>query len=334
MMRRRKIIRDILLLWTACQPLCLYAQNYMTIATVKSRPLALGGAFSSLQDELAALDFNPACFYLGKPDGVNGIVYVNGLTPVLAVANWSLLTGTDGLAAWMIRGAALKIRRLHIGLLWSEESTGDSFRLSRKKLFDSSEISGMRNACLGFAIHLAPNVSLGIAGDWYLREKDGSRDYHIGYRYGLSLKTRNDIHVGLFFADFPKDWRNDREPLERLFDETLNVGISYSIGRLLTFALDIRNVSDEGKGPFLEPHLGLEFSPWKHIAVRSGFSRENQGKYSTLSVGVGFWKWQANQTGRQTGPGPFALETAYILEKTNETRHWFSLGLIVRLQAG
>ena len=292
----------------------------------------MGGAFASIQDELAALDFNPACFYLGKPESMHGIVYLNGLTPVLAVENWSRLTGPDGMAAWMIRGAAMKIGRFHIGLLWGEESTGDEFRLSRKKLFDSSALSGMRNASVGFAMHLAPNVTLGIAGDWYMREKNGSPDYHLGYRYGLFLKTRHNIHVGLFFADFPKDWKNDREPLERLFDETLNVGISYSISRLLTVALDVRNVSDEGKGPFLEPHLGLEFSPWKHIALRSGFSRENEGKSSTLSVGVGFWNWQANETSHKTGP--FALETAYILEKTTETRHWFSLGLIVRMQAG
>ncbi|HHS13706.1 MAG TPA: hypothetical protein ENN03_08090 [bacterium] len=312
--------------------LSISAQNRMTIATVKTRSLAMGGAFTSIQDELAALDFNPACFYLGESSGIQGIVYINGLTPVLAIQNWSRITGLDGMTAWMIRGAAFKIGRLHMGLLWGEESTGDESRLSRKKLFDSSGLSTMRNASMGFAIHLAPNVSLGITGDWYMREIDGNPDYHLGYRYGLYLATRHNIHVGLFFVDFPKPWKNDRDPLERLFDETLNVGISYSISGRMTVAFDIRNVSDEGKGPFLEPHLGLEFFPWKHIAFRSGYSRENQGGYSTLSVGMGFWNWKAGETGYKIRP--FSLETAYILEKTAETKHWFSLGLIVRWQSG
>jgi hypothetical protein len=329
---RRHVFKLLFILWTVCQSLFIYAQNRMTIATIKTRSLAMGGAFTSIQDELAALDFNPACFYLGEPQGVQGIVYVNGLTPLLVSENWSRIAGPDGIAAWMIRGAALKVGRLHMGLLWGEESTGDEFRLSRKKLFDSSHISRMRNASLGFAIHLAPNVSLGIAGDWYMREKDGTPDYYLGYRYGLSLTTRNNIRVGLFFVNFPKEWKNDRMPIERLSDETLNVGISYSIGGLMTVAFDIRNVSDEGKGPFLEPHLGLEFSPWKHIAFRSGYTRENQGRYSTLSVGIGFWKWKASESDYKTQP--FALETAYIMEKAGITNHWFSLGLIVRMQSG
>ena len=60
----RKTLTCILIL--SVNIICVSAQNnrFVTLSHVKARPLAMGGAFTAVEGDLAAINFNPAAFSL------------------------------------------------------------------------------------------------------------------------------------------------------------------------------------------------------------------------------------------------------------------------------
>ena len=314
--------------------------NLVTLNSVKARSLAMGGAFVSIEDDLASLDFNPAAFSLNPMPGKTQFsIFFNPLAPLLIAENRRNMPGWDAVLGWLVRGFTLSAGRAEFGVLLGEESLADEKRLKRKELFDATGYEWQRNTSFGFALALAPRVSIGIAGEIFIREKNGvipneksnEKALGVGYRYGLVVRTKNNLQVGLCFFDFPNTYSKDRMVLERLPDETLNVGVSYTPWKPLTLALDVRNVSDEGKGAVREPHAGIELSPFRHLKLRGGYYREKEGK-ETFSVGIGLFDWNSvlPESRRFLHP-TLAINTALLLqrEKKEETR-WFVLSCILR----
>ncbi|MBN1894408.1 hypothetical protein JW906_07930 [bacterium] len=263
------------------------AERLVTLATVKSRPLAMGGAFVSMNGQLDALDFNPAGFRLGfsgRPK--HWTVFLNPAGPVLAAAERDACSDWTVPAGLILRGFGVAISRLRAGVILGEESLSDESRLSRDRFWDCTDYELRRNAGFGFSFDLAPKVSIGASGEIFMRGQSwGSAK--AGYRYGMMLRPRGNISVGLCYVDFPKACPWDRLALERLSDETLNVGVSYRPAPWLDLALDIRNVSDEDKPAVREPHIGMEARPWPFFSLRAGYYRTRHASEQTLTAGFG-----------------------------------------------
>jgi len=294
----------------------------------------MGGAFVSVEDNLASLDFNPAAFSLvASPRKVHFSILFNPLGPILIRENWGETSGWSGPWEWLIRGVALSVGRVNFGVLWGEENLTDEGRLERTCLFDGTGYEGQKNTSFGFSLALAPRVSLGMAGEVFVREENEKKMWELGYRYGIVLKPRNDLNVGLCFVDFPQAYKGDRMTLERLADETLNIGVSYTPWRVVTLALDVRNVSDDGKGAVREPHVGVEIFPFQHLALRGGYYRGKGGEIETFSVGVGLFDWNSVlPENRRFSHPTFVLDTALLWQSEGgvESR-WFFLSCLLRI---
>jgi len=306
----------------------------VSLSTVKARSLAMGGATLSIKDDLASLDLNPAAFStVSSVDRFHFTVFVNPMGPLLIMANREKKMKWDVPIGWTLRGASLSVGRLRLGILLGEESLGDESRLERKDLLDCTGYEYQRNNSFGFSLILAPRVSLGISGEMFIRSEDGKQTVNWGYKYGILVRPRKDLNIGLCFFGFPNLYNRDRMVLERLPDETLNIGISYSPWSVLTIALDVRNVSDEGKGAIREPHMGVEVSPVKHLTLRAGYYPEKRWKKHTFSAGIGLFDWNSVlPLGRRFSHTTCGINASFLIQKEDAIEnHWFILSMVIRI---
>lgn len=306
-------------------------QGLVTLGTVKTASLSMGGACTAVRSDLTALDFNPAAFTL-DPFGAETrpYVFLNPLAPAIWWQNRKTVTRWSVPAGWIVRGIGCSVGRVDIGVLFGEESLKDRDRLVRKRLFNADGYALSRNTSFGFSLALAPKVSVGAAGELFVRHTDWKMN-KVGYRYGLLLQPRPSVTVGICYADFPDRFPNDRVVLERLADETLNVGVSVVPVSWLRLALDVRNVSDEDKAAIREPHAGLEILPVAHAAIRTGFARSIDGERTIASLGVAALDLnRLIYSGRPEAVPGWGLEAGWIWERhfKSETRYFFLTCLI------
>lgn len=305
----------------------------VTISSVKARALAMGGAFVSIKDDLASVDFNPAALSLSPFPGKNQFsLFLNPLGPVLIKENWETYSDWTIPLGCVVRGIGFSSGRIVLGILWGEEALTDLERLERSRFFSSIGYEGQRNSSFGFSVALAPRVSLGVAGEVFIREDEGMKAKW-GHRYGLVLNPRKNLAVGLCYFDFPDAFKTDRMRLERLADESLNVGVSYSPWPALTLALDVRNVSDEGNGAAREPHIGIEIFPFRYLVLRGGHYRVKGGETETFSAGVGLFDWNLAFSGDRPFFHPaFGLDATVLWKKNRDGEdRWFVLSCLVRI---
>lgn len=254
--------------------------------TFKTRPLAMGGAFTSVEDDLSALDFNPAAYRLGEgPEEIRVHAFINPGGPILLLGNASRIDSWIPALSGVVQGVGCALGRFHGGIAFAGEMPAVRIRSNHPGFFDARDFGRDSNTDFGFSFHLAPKVSLGAAGEMTVRE-GAWRRARFGYRYGIQLRPRADLSFGMCYFDFPKGNAADRVLLERLADATLNIGAAYAPAGWLRLALDVRNVSDEGKEVVREPHVGLEIVPLRHLALESGYFRIRGNGGETFSVGL------------------------------------------------
>ena len=92
----------------------------------------MGGAFVSVRDDLASLNFNPATLSMSSSWEQNQVsVFFNPLGPVLIMENKGACSDLTVPLGWVIRGVGVSVGRVTVGLLLGEESLGDAGRLER-----------------------------------------------------------------------------------------------------------------------------------------------------------------------------------------------------------
>lgn len=305
-----------------------FAQTRLvTLNTVKSRPLALGGAVANLRDDLPALNYNPAGFRVrANASRYPVAIYFNPLGIGIALANEDNLRYGVTLASLIFRGVGFVYGRAHFALSVGEESFSDTDRLKRNGWFDAKGFETQQNINTGVAFVLAPKVSLGIATEIYVRSLhlDHAK---VGFRYGMQVKPRPNLSVGLFYIDLPNQYARERMVLERLADETLNVGIQFQPWSWIQTSLDLRNVSDEGKDAEMEPHTGIEFHPVEPLFIRGGYYQTKNREEEVFSCGIGLRDGRiifsrTDLWDRIT----VKLDATMLWQKTQmETHRWFML---------
>ncbi len=305
----------------------------VTLSTVRARSLSVGGAFVSIQDDLASLDFNPAGFSIAPiSERTQVSLFLNPLGSLLIIKNQGNYSDWITPVGWIVRGGGISFGKLNVGFLWGEETLNNEKSLARSDILDASFYEWQTNASFGFSLALAPRVSIGMAGELFFRNIE-KKEVKFGYRYGIILHPRSNMSFGLCYFDLPNEYANDRMVLERIADETLNIGISYSPWKPLTLMLDVRNVSDEGKGITREPHMGIEIIPFNHIALRGGYFRDRENNENTYSFGMGILNWNSILPGERSFFHPtFGLNAAMVWQQNDQlTGRWFLLSCIIRI---
>jgi hypothetical protein len=174
-------------------------------------------------------------------------------------------------------------------------------------------------------LSLSKRAVVGVSAEMY-SSRNGIED--VGYSYGLILKP-GKLNVGVFYRSAPGDYRGEFLQNLRLANETINAGLSWAILEKMKWFIDLRNISEEGSPAFMEPHTGIEITPWEHLALRGGYySIHDEG--NTFSGGIGlcnlneFWSLSDRSETRE-----FLLDYAIVFAPDESIIH--SLALHFRL---
>lgn len=319
----------MLLLALSFQSLQSKETLFVTLNTVRARPLALGGAFVTFADDLAALSYNPAGFRL-KQGGFSW--FINPVGAILSVAEKESYSDNSVPVSLSLSGVGFAKDRFQCGVMLGEESFSQIDRIERGRFFDVHDYQKSRNVTLGFSVTLAPKVSIGMAGEWYLRE-GGWRRARFGHRYGLIVRPRPNTTVGLCYFDLAEGRDNERLTLDRFSDEALNIGISHAPREWLTVAVDVRNVSDEGRQKGVEPHAGIEIRPLNALSLRGGYYQVSAETEKGYSAGFGISDIRTLFGGLpQDDAWRIRLEATVIWQKSvNFDRRWILTSIQVIL---
>lgn len=328
---RRQNIALCLLLVAPTFPSRAETDRFAGISTVKTRSLGLGGAFTAVADPLAAWEFNPAGAGFVMPEQKKTFdftLYFNAVGPALLLKNKDYFNDGFFFLGTLLKGFHAKAGPFTLGGVFGEELLLDDNYLKRPCILDLPGHLNNRNSTLGIALGLGGRVSIGFSTEIFKRQGTHRSIYEIGYRYGVQVKTRSRIDIGLFYSDFPAKYKSDRLPVERLGDETLNMGLAFHPAQWMTLSADIRNVSDENKPAVREPHAGLELRPVSFLSLRAGYFQEKNGT-DWISGGLGlgylqnrnmnsFWKH-------------IRIEGTFMAEKTAVQTNlwWFATTLLV-----
>lgn len=305
----------------------------VTLNSLKARAMAMGGAFTALDDGLASLDFNPATFDLSaSQSGARIRLLLNPIGLAVIKQNSGDAFKWDDYVGWIVHGVGFSFGRFSFGLVFNEELLGDVDRLARWRFFDGTGFSQFRSTSYGFSLRLASRVSLGLAGETLMRSENGTLIAETGYRYGVVLKPKPSLTVGVSFTDFPKQFAESRLDIERMADEGLNIGILYSPWSFFSIAFDVRNVSDEAKGAAREPHVGLEFKPSRRFSIQGGafWQKDNIQVYS-MGLGLLVSSSGLHEPRLFFNPAIY-VHTAFLWQVDNgNLDRWFFLTTVLEL---
>ena len=313
-----------------------------SVSTVSPRPMAMGGAFMAVDDELAAMAWNPAGFmppHCGS--GADFRVHVNILGAPAIVHETGLLTGGESepfaslpaieklsvaLGA-VAKGVTVRRGGVAVGVLLLEEHLDPEGLADAKGLADASDLLSAYYTTFAFAFQPAPSVVIGgseiILSGW---DVPGERKNGSGRAYGALLRPNEKVTVGLTYLDLPGDFDHYRLAVEGLGSRTMNAGLAYRPLDELLLTFDLRDLSEKHPETSLEPRIGLEWDLWGKGAVRAGAFREDSGETNVLSLGTGLIPAAAcPRSGRTSGGDSFVLNYAILLKEDASPRHLLSV---------
>ncbi len=333
----------IFLLLTFLSSSCLAQDNFfVALSSVKARALAMGGAFTSISDDLTAIDMNPAAFDMYRLS-VQGkfTFFLNPVAPITAMFRNSEIT--RGNHPWYsdaaigislaLKGIAFSSKALDVALLLGEEIPCFGPRRFDGPVFQLEDyVSNLSNTLVA-RVRLADQVSIGLSTILLRSELNDNANWGIGLSYGILLQPDSGFDVGLVYHDLPKKYAETRISSDRIVDETLNLGISYTLFNATLLSADIRNISEETGVATREFHAGLEQKILDHLAFRTGYYRIRSEKANVYSCGVGILDLnQFKDTENTFKHSDYAIEyTVVYRDKDLNRTFWHYLSLLVRI---
>lgn len=311
----------------------LRTQAYLTTSTVNPRPMSMGGAFVTVQDDLAALIWNPAAFTLYETEVSHRLcVHVNPVIPVLLLRKDHRHVA-DFLAALSlaIKGVTFSHRWAEIGLLLWEEPFYNPAASVNGRFFDTEHILKHYSHTLGLRIRLAPTVSLGSTGNVYrIRNEEGKSVLAGGVNYGVLLKPVKGLTVGLAYFDFPSSLKQLRGEMEGIVDGSITAGFSLHPDDRTIVAMDLRDASGLEKLTWNKLHFGFERTFWEHLALRFGYFQAGHQEHDVYSLGIGL----VGRNGRERGAArrshsSYLANYALLVEEGKQNqRLWHMLSVL------
>jgi len=347
-----KYIRKVIFILILCT-CSLAAQNnrYVTFSTVNTRPAGMGGAFYSIEDNLPAMVYNPACFNLWSDQVKKRLtLFFNPLPPVFiferpedfALENGSGFSKLMKSLSLMAKGIGFSFSSFNGGILFSEELipfSSEHINNGNKEFFDAEDFIKNHYHALVFNVNLAQSLSIGVTNNLFYRE-DGDDDiYKFSMSYGLLLKPSDKYKIGLTYMDLPAQFNESRRRFGRIADETINAGFSYYFNENTILSIDLRNLNEDEVKTFClrELHFGFEKTFLNHLSLRSGYfrvaQRDNESRSDVFSLGLSFFDLNTfwDESAVSVNKKPF-LSYSFLLEKGKETDmrwHFLTISLCI-----
>ena len=182
-------------------------------------------------------------------------------------------------ASILFKGISLSNKIIDMGVTLGEQSPQDYHDVRFFKyypLFDNCHNRAF------FRLKLHPKILVGVSAELFT---EGRSIEAIGYSYGVILKP-GKLNAGVFYYILPKSRESGFLLNDRIANETINAGISWKPAAVIEIFADLRNLSEENQPAYLEPHTGIEISPFKHASFRAGFYQRER-KEGIFSFGIG-----------------------------------------------
>ena len=320
-------------------------QTFITLNNSKARPVAMGGAFFSITGDLETIYYNPAGFELtDKKFAENGFYFF--LNPTLPPVVWGhpedfgydeKLKGKDIFSSlqYLIPSVVYQRQFLIIGITKFEETL---LKKPGDKFFDSGDLYH-NNYSAGFiSLKLANRVNLGATYVAYSRKTKNGSEKKWGGSYGLLIHPGNNTSIGITYFDIPTSFSQVRVPIERIENETINIGFSYNMSPRILVSVDMRNVNEPDKDLSKEMHYGIEGEFLPHTAFRAGYYREKDSmtnlKKDVFSFGIGLIDMNKfRQRVKRLLHSDFIIDYALLSKKDTgaEISLWHFLNVNIRL---
>ncbi len=334
----------VIVLFAASLDVLAQSNRYFTINTSKARPLAMGGAFTAVVDVLAAMDFNPAAYYLAKDDDLPPVtLFLNPVSPFVGgIHHDDLFSGSGSPVDDFLLGLSLVLKSMSFNF----DAVQVGFNLSEEGLnlpeifFENNpvRVDGFRqnhsHTVVG-RLELAKKVSMGAAvyflfGSSPLAPLKRVKDF--GISYGILLRPEKGLNIGVSFVDPPDSLSQYRLPLERLVNESVNIGVSYELLFTRTlFSIDVRNLGEESNVAVRELHFGIEQVLLSHLALRAGYFKKVHGDH-VFSWGLGLLNDSLLSSSAGEGSRNFYLNYAFVHEKALPTdNRWHLFSFLIRI---
>jgi hypothetical protein len=318
-------------------------QNYfLTLSSTKARALAMGGAYTAIEDDIVSTFYNPATLsmYQAKKD-YRVTFFFNPIGAATMISGQAQQNDNEpeignqflksiGL---LVKGLVFTAKFVDISFVLNEQLIDANTMFQQKQFFDDCDIWSNSYQTLATRIKLADKVAIGIAGSYYTKEVDNEKLRGFGFSYGILLKPAPYLNVGLAFIDFPQQIPDVRLPLERIVDQTMNIGVAYRPFSGTIFSLDIKNLTEEQQNNVREAHFGFEQNIFLIMAIRCGYFQEKFSNHRTYSAG--FALFDSNlifSKERQFYHPQFILNYSFIHQKKDtELLNWHVLSFVVRI---
>ncbi len=287
----------------------LPSMSYVTSSSIYARSMSMGSAFTAMDAGLENILFNPAAMGPVDADRKNFSFYVDPVAATSAVQQRSVLSirpdklPTDwlGVAGLFARAVSFSKPVFQFSILLSEElpfnpqhTAGDEIVSSRGHLDWNYHAAAAR-------LTLAKQVSLGATGyAFQMLTPDNELKRTFGSSYGILMRPGDKLSAGVSYFTFPDQVDSLMFSYHRITSNSINVGVVYRPHLTIRLALDFRNASDGGSDTSNELHAGLEVTPTRFFALRSGYYRQNENQTDIFSAGFGFadFRTYASQTER------------------------------------
>jgi hypothetical protein len=337
-------IRRLLTLTLLCALMVLRVSDAAavgSVSTVSPRPLAMGGAFLAVEDEVAAIAWNPAAFSPRICRRGGGFrLHLNVLGAPAIARETGLLTGVEselfaslpdaeriGVAlGGVVKSASYARPGFAAGVLLLEEQLDPDGLRESKGLADAGDLLDGYYSALCVVFHLGETVSIGASQTIFARMDGGDRRYGVGRSYGALLEPNSQVTVGLVYVDLPPGFDDYRRDIEGIAPRTMNAGMAYRPVESLVLTLDLRDLAEKHQDTGLEPRVGLEWNLWGQGALRAGLHREESTGANVLSVGIGAIPMPGCRVaGDDRRSDGFVLNYASLLSDADGPRHLLSV---------
>ncbi len=324
----------------------LAQDNYfVTLSTTKARPLAMGNAFTAIEDGLVAMAFNPAglSLFASKKD-YHLAAFLNPIAPATifyeqsrsdAAVDAKRFGARESLATalLLLKGLVMTIKFIDVALLLNEQIIQEQWLQRQQQFFDDDELWDNCYHTLAVRMKLAERVAIGASGSYYRQQVDDRLRRGLGFSYGVMIKPAANLNVGLSFVNFPDELAEVRLPLERMVDQTMNIGLAFQPTPQTTLSFDLRNLTEDQRKAVREAHLGVEQQLFSILALRAGFSQERFTGIQTFSAGIGLVDTNLFFSNDDRLDHPhWLLNYALIYQKISPSKlRWHALSLVIRL---
>lgn len=286
----------------------------------------MGGAYTAVDDDLAALGYNPAAYFVNSDKDMQRVTFFfNPVSPLIGgIKNSDIFQGEGSKfddillsLGLLMKSVSISIESLQIGLLLGEQAINLPAEIATNNLFSVDGFRQNHYHSLITRWRLADKVSLGGMASLIVMSDPSDplkRQSKLGISYGILLRPRENLNVGVSFFNFPDTLKQFRLPLERMVDESVNIGISYLLPTGSRFSVDLRDLGEESDDVFREFHFGFEQTLVSQLALRVGFFRKRR-EGNVFSFGVGLFNGARLFNNSLNKYDNFMLNYAFVYEE-------------------